>query len=65
MNELVAFLCLFVECNIFLYMFANLGEILFHAFRVLVVDDIEQFLQLVAYLRNLVVGVGVEEDFLQ
>ena len=44
---------------------ANLCEVALHAVGILVVDDFEQLLQLGAYLAHLVVGVGVEEYFLQ
>ena len=44
---------------------ADLREICLHAVGILVVDDFEKFLQLGANLRDLVVGVGVEQDFLE
>ena len=42
-----------------------LCEIGFHAFRVFVIDDLQEFLQLRSYLCHLTACVGVEEDFLQ
>lgn len=58
---LFSFLYLYVA----LYVVAYLGEVALHAFGILVVDNLEQLLQLSADLRHLVVGVGIEEYFLQ
>ena len=44
---------------------ADLRQIALHALGILLVDDFEQFLQLRTNLRDLIVGIGVEEDFLQ
>ena len=51
--------------GLFFDMIAYLCQVCFHAYSILVVDDVEEFLQLGAYLRHLVVGVGVEENLLQ
>ena len=48
-----------------LHVIANLREIALHALSILVVDDLQKFLQLRTDLTHLVVGIGVEEDFLQ
>lgn len=44
---------------------AYLGEICFHAGGVFIVDDGEEVFELLANLIDLVVGVGIEEHFLQ
>ena len=44
---------------------ADLTEIVLHPLTVLVVDDLQQLLQFGADLRHLVVGVGIEKNFLQ
>ena len=53
------------DLNITFDVVANLGEIAFHAIGILVVDDLQQLFQLCTDLGDLIVGVGVEEDFLQ
>jgi hypothetical protein len=42
-----------------------LGEISLHVVLVLLVDDVDEFGHLVANLTDLVLGVGVEENFTQ
>lgn len=56
---------LFYIVDIRSYIVAYLCEIGFHSLAVTAVDDVEKLLELVAYLRHLVVGVGVEQYLLQ
>ncbi len=56
---------LFLYLNIASDVVANLLQVGLHAVAILLVDDFEQLLQLGTYLADLVVGVGVEEYFLQ
>ena len=44
---------------------ANLLQICLHPFVILFVDNLQQLLQLFSYPHHIIVGVGVEEDFLQ
>ena len=53
------------DLNIALDVVADLREIAFHAIGIFVVDDLQQLFQLRTDLGDLIVGVGVEEDFLQ
>ena len=46
------------------HMSAYLREIGFHAVGVFVVNDLQEFFQLITYLRHLVMGVGIEEYLL-
>ena len=54
-----------LDFDVALDIIAYLREIAFHAVGILVVDDFQEFFQLRTNLRHLVVGVGVEKDFLQ
>lgn len=56
---------LLLNLDVALHVVANLGEIGFHALGILLVDDFQEFFQLGANLADLVVGIGVEQDFLQ
>ena len=56
---------LLLNLDIALDVVANLGEVALHARSIFLVDDFEELFQLGTDLRHLVVGVGVEEDFLQ
>ena len=56
---------LFVDFYVALYVITNLGEITLHACSILLVDNLQQLFQLGTNLGHLVVGIGVEEDFLQ
>ena len=58
-------LSLSFDLDILFHVVAYLGEILLHALGILVVNDVEQFFQLCAYLCHRVVGVGVEQNLLQ
>ena len=62
-NQIFSFLSL----NFYVapYIVTYLCQITFHAVGIFVVNDFEQLLQLCPNLRHLVVGVGVEQDFLK
>ena len=47
------------------HIITDLREIAFHAVGIFVVDDLQQLLQLRTDLGDLIVRVGVKEDFLQ
>ena len=46
-------------------MLTNLCQIALHSVCILMIDDIEKFLQLITNLRNLIMSVRVEKDFLK
>ena len=54
-----------LDLDVTLDIISNLREVAFHTVGILVVDNLKQLLQLGTYLRHLVVGLGVEQDFLQ
>ena len=54
-----------LPCLIVLYILPDFGEIVLHPIRITIVNDFEQFLQLAAYLRHLVMSVGIEQYFLE
>ena len=56
---------MFLDFNIALDVVTDLRQVTLHAIGILRVDDLEQFLQLCAYLADLIVGIRVKEDFLK
>ena len=56
---------LLLNLDITLDVITDLRKISLHAVSIFGIDDLEQFLQFSTDLRHLIVGVGVEENFLQ
>ena len=54
-----------LPCLLVLYILPDFGVIVLHPIRITIVNDFEQFLQLAAYLRHLVMGLGIEQNFLE
>ena len=56
---------LLLDFNVALNVITDLRQITLHALGILVVDNLKEFFQLCSNLSYLVVGIGVEEDFLK